>query len=69
MHLEAFGCVRTRSENFGDVGPENAIFAFLEGILTARAILGPCPDLCERYWPPIRRLWGGMPISLITNIE
>ena len=26
MHLEAFGCVRTRSENFGNVGPKNAIF-------------------------------------------
>ena len=49
MHLEAFGCVRTRSENFGNFGPENAIFAFLEGILTARGSLGPLPDLCERH--------------------
>ena len=49
MHLEAFGCVRTRSENFGNFGPENANFAFLEGILNAWDSLGPLPDLRERH--------------------
>ena len=64
MHLEASGCVRTRSENFGNFGPENAIFVFLEGILTAWGNLRPLPDLRERHLDVY--VWGGvMPISLL----
>ena len=49
MHLEAFGCVRTRSENFGNFVLEITIFAFLEGMLNAWDSLGPLPDLRERH--------------------
>ena len=35
MHLDAFGCIRTLSEHFGNLDPKNMTFAFLEGILTA----------------------------------
>ena len=57
MHPDAFGCIGTRSENFGNVGPKNAIFAFLEGILTAWTSASPFVyslDLVYAAW----LLWG-----------
>ena len=68
MHLDAFGSVRTRSENFGNFGPKNAIFAFLEGILTAwtsswppRALLAGVEPYLGAY---VGFMWGGVLINI-----
>ena len=50
MHPDAFGCIRMRSENFGNFDPKNA----------KNGNFGR-DGLCERHWPvPGGHIWEGV---------
>ena len=61
-HLDAFGRVGTRSENFGNFGPKNWIFVFLGDFSREFPAEVPSPTLCgqaKRRWTHPKSIGGG----------
>ena len=77
MRSDAFGCIRTLLENFGNFGPKNGFFTFLERDFDRL-------DLCQAFANPtdtiradlhqvlavgLFNLGGGMTSILLINIK